>query len=163
MSPTASEPAAPEGRCRSAAMVLDPHGAESPEEFFAVATKAFYQSLTPIGKPHPEFSGELARYYLQDRRSSRECRLIREALDRSWDNKHSPRDNLPNGSNPVSRSEFENPGSRKATGVLLFQDIYSITISPALTQRNALIKPDLHLYFLGQVIHVFQPHYLRSC
>jgi len=51
---------------RGAATVLDPYGAESPEEFFAVATEAFFQTPLPLRKHHPELYGELARYYRQD-------------------------------------------------------------------------------------------------
>lgn len=46
--------------------VLDPYGAESPEEFFAVATEAFFQTPLPLRKHHPELYGVLARYYHQD-------------------------------------------------------------------------------------------------
>lgn len=46
--------------------VLDPYGAESPEEFFAVATEAFFQTPLPLRKYHPELYGELVSYYRQD-------------------------------------------------------------------------------------------------
>lgn len=46
--------------------VLDPYGAESPEEFFAVATEAFFQTPLPLRKHHPELYGELVSYYRQD-------------------------------------------------------------------------------------------------
>lgn len=46
--------------------VLDPYGAESPEEFFAVATEAFFETPLPLRERHPELYGELARYYRQD-------------------------------------------------------------------------------------------------
>ena len=46
--------------------VLDPYGAESPEEFFAVATEAFFQTPLPLWKHHPELYGVLALYFRQD-------------------------------------------------------------------------------------------------
>lgn len=46
--------------------VLDPYGAESPEEFFAVATEAFFETPLPLRERHPELYEELARYYRQD-------------------------------------------------------------------------------------------------
>jgi Mlc titration factor MtfA (ptsG expression regulator) len=46
--------------------VLDPYGAESPEEFFAVVTEAFFQTPLPLRKHHPELYGVLASYYHQD-------------------------------------------------------------------------------------------------
>lgn len=46
--------------------VLDPYGAESPEELFAVATESFFQTPLPLRTKHPEMYGELARYYRQD-------------------------------------------------------------------------------------------------
>jgi Mlc titration factor MtfA (ptsG expression regulator) len=46
--------------------VLDPYGAESPEEFFAVATEAFFQIPHPFNKRYPGLYEELSRYYRQD-------------------------------------------------------------------------------------------------
>lgn len=46
--------------------VLDPYGAESPEEFFAVATEAFFETPLPLRERHPELYQQLARYYRQD-------------------------------------------------------------------------------------------------
>lgn len=46
--------------------VLDPYGAESPEEFFAVATEAFFETPLPLRERHPELYGELAGYYRQN-------------------------------------------------------------------------------------------------
>jgi Mlc titration factor MtfA (ptsG expression regulator) len=46
--------------------VLDPYGAESMEEFFAVATEAFFQTPIPLRDQHTDLYGELARYYRQD-------------------------------------------------------------------------------------------------
>jgi MtfA peptidase len=46
--------------------VLDPYGAESPEEFFAVATEAFFQIPHSFKERHTELYDELSRYYRQD-------------------------------------------------------------------------------------------------
>jgi Mlc titration factor MtfA (ptsG expression regulator) len=46
--------------------VLDPYGAESPEEFFAVATEAFFQIPHLFKERHLELYDELCRYYRQD-------------------------------------------------------------------------------------------------
>ena len=46
--------------------VLDPYGSESLEEFFAVATEAFFQTPLPLRAKHPDLYGELAGYYRQD-------------------------------------------------------------------------------------------------
>lgn len=46
--------------------VLDPYGAESVEEFFAVATEAFFETPHPLNDRHAELYRELARFYRQD-------------------------------------------------------------------------------------------------
>ncbi len=46
--------------------VLDPYGAESPEEFFAVASEAFFVAPTDMRGEHPALYALLAGYYRQD-------------------------------------------------------------------------------------------------
>ena len=46
--------------------VLDPYGAESPEEFFAVASEAFFVAPTDMRDEHPALYALLAGYYRQD-------------------------------------------------------------------------------------------------
>lgn len=46
--------------------VLDPYGGQAEEEFFAVASEAFFVSPEAMKKEHPAWYGMLARYYLQD-------------------------------------------------------------------------------------------------
>ncbi len=46
--------------------VLDPYGAESPAEFFAVATECFFETPYPLRERHPRLYEELSRYYRQD-------------------------------------------------------------------------------------------------
>ncbi len=46
--------------------VLDPYGAESPAEFFAVATECFFETPVTLQERHPELYSELVRYYRQD-------------------------------------------------------------------------------------------------
>ncbi len=46
--------------------VLDPYGAESPAEFFAVATESFFETPRPLRESHPRLYEELSRYYRQD-------------------------------------------------------------------------------------------------
>lgn len=46
--------------------VLDPYGAEAEEEFFAVASEAFFVSPDAMKKEHPALYGVLSRYYRQD-------------------------------------------------------------------------------------------------
>ena len=46
--------------------VLDPYGAQAEEEFFAVASEAFFVSPAPMKKEHPALYGVLCRFYLQD-------------------------------------------------------------------------------------------------
>ena len=51
-------------RCRPT--VLDPYGAESPEELFAVATEAFFETPHAFRRHHPAFYEELVRLYRQN-------------------------------------------------------------------------------------------------
>jgi hypothetical protein len=46
--------------------VLDPYGAQGPEEFFAVASEAFFVNPAPMKNEHPVLYGMLVRFYLQD-------------------------------------------------------------------------------------------------
>lgn len=46
--------------------LLDPYGAEAEEEFFAVASEAFFVSPQAMKKEHPALYGVLSRFYLQD-------------------------------------------------------------------------------------------------
>ena len=46
--------------------VLDPYGAESPEEFFAVASEAFFVAPMDMRDQHPALYALLAGYYQQD-------------------------------------------------------------------------------------------------
>lgn len=46
--------------------LLDPYAATGPEEFFAVASEAFFVNAQPMKKEHPALYGMLSRYYLQD-------------------------------------------------------------------------------------------------
>ena len=48
--------------------VLDPYGAESPVEFFAVATEAFFELPDLLDEWHPQLFDELRRYYCVDPR-----------------------------------------------------------------------------------------------
>ena len=48
------------------ATVLDPYGAESPEEFFAVACEAFFVAPLDMRGEHPSLYALLAGYYRQD-------------------------------------------------------------------------------------------------
>ncbi len=45
---------------------LDPYGAEAPEEFFAVASEAFFVSPLAARKEHPALYALLSRYYRAD-------------------------------------------------------------------------------------------------
>lgn len=51
--------------------VLDPYGAQAEEEFFAVASEAFFVSPGPMKKEHPALYGMLSRFYLQDPAAAR--------------------------------------------------------------------------------------------
>lgn len=46
--------------------VLDPYGAESVDEFFAVAAEAFFVNAKAMRAEHPGLYGMLARYFRQD-------------------------------------------------------------------------------------------------
>jgi Mlc titration factor MtfA (ptsG expression regulator) len=46
--------------------LLDPYGADSPAEFFAVATECFFAMPAGLKSEHPELYAELARYFRQD-------------------------------------------------------------------------------------------------
>ncbi len=46
--------------------VLDEYGAESPAEFFAVATEAFFELPRDLRAAHPELYEQLSRFYMQD-------------------------------------------------------------------------------------------------
>jgi len=46
--------------------VVDPYGAEAPEEFFAVAVEAFFVAPVPFQREMPELYAMLAEYFLQD-------------------------------------------------------------------------------------------------
>ncbi len=45
---------------------LDPYGAEAPEEFFAVASEAFFVAPLAMKAEHPALYGVFVRYYRQD-------------------------------------------------------------------------------------------------
>ena len=49
-----------------AAVQLDPYGAEAPEEFFAVASEAFFVNARPFKEQHPVMHEVLCRFYRQD-------------------------------------------------------------------------------------------------
>jgi MtfA peptidase len=46
--------------------LLDPYGAQGPEEFFAVASETFFVNPKELRAEHPDLYGLLARYYCQD-------------------------------------------------------------------------------------------------
>jgi Mlc titration factor MtfA (ptsG expression regulator) len=46
--------------------VLDPYGATSPAEFFAVATEAFFEQSAALKQGHPELYEQLKLFYQQD-------------------------------------------------------------------------------------------------
>jgi Mlc titration factor MtfA (ptsG expression regulator) len=48
------------------ASLLDEYGAESPAEFFAVATECFFERPRALSSRHPELYGQMASYYRQD-------------------------------------------------------------------------------------------------
>jgi Mlc titration factor MtfA (ptsG expression regulator) len=48
--------------------LLDPYGAESPEEFFAVATESFFDDPSSLYRREPDLYAVLQRYYGQDPR-----------------------------------------------------------------------------------------------
>lgn len=45
---------------------LDPYGATSPPEFFAVVTEMFFERPVALRRSHPELYAELARFFAQD-------------------------------------------------------------------------------------------------
>lgn len=47
-------------------LVIDDYGAEAPEEFFAVASEAFFVAPQPLRRQHPALYRLLAGYYRQD-------------------------------------------------------------------------------------------------
>lgn len=47
-------------------LVIDDYGAEAPEEFFAVASEAFFVAPAPLKARHPALYSLLAGYYQQD-------------------------------------------------------------------------------------------------
>jgi Mlc titration factor MtfA (ptsG expression regulator) len=49
--------------------VLDPYGATSPAEFFAVATESFYEKPWALAERHPALYGEFLKYYRVDPRA----------------------------------------------------------------------------------------------
>jgi Mlc titration factor MtfA (ptsG expression regulator) len=51
---------------RSEPTDLDPYGATSPAEFFAVATECFFQRPHDLRRTHPKLYDELERFYRQD-------------------------------------------------------------------------------------------------
>ena len=51
---------------RGTVSVLDPYGAESPAEFFAVATEAFFENPGKLKERYLALYEELSRYYRQD-------------------------------------------------------------------------------------------------
>jgi len=50
----------------SAETALDPYGAESPAEFFAVASEAFFEAPHVLQRAYPEVYRQLAAFYRQD-------------------------------------------------------------------------------------------------
>lgn len=48
------------------ATLLDPYGAQGPEEFFAVASETFFVNPNEMRAEHPALYGLLARYFQQD-------------------------------------------------------------------------------------------------
>jgi Mlc titration factor MtfA (ptsG expression regulator) len=58
-------------RCRT---VLDPYGATSPAEFFAVATECFFEKPHDMRRTHPALYEELRRFYRQDPTAYHEAR-----------------------------------------------------------------------------------------
>lgn len=55
-----------EAEARGEPTVLDPYGAESPGEFFAVATEAFFELPRELQAEHAELYAELRNYYRLD-------------------------------------------------------------------------------------------------
>ncbi len=55
---------------RGEAIDLDPYGATSPAEFFAVTTERFFQEPNSLFRNHPALFSELSRFYQQDPRAT---------------------------------------------------------------------------------------------
>lgn len=55
-----------EADARGEPTLLDPYGAETPAEFFAVVTEFFFERSTELEQRHPALYGELRRFYRQD-------------------------------------------------------------------------------------------------
>lgn len=53
---------------RQEAGVIDPYGASSPAEFFAVATEAFFENPVALGQEHPALFAALSEFYCVDPR-----------------------------------------------------------------------------------------------
>jgi Mlc titration factor MtfA (ptsG expression regulator) len=51
---------------QGAPTLLDPYGATSPPEFFAVATECFFERPVEMAAQHPELYNQLRLFYLQD-------------------------------------------------------------------------------------------------
>jgi MtfA peptidase len=51
---------------RTVRTVIDPYGAESPAEFFAVVTEAFFETPLQLRHHHPELYEQLQLFYRQD-------------------------------------------------------------------------------------------------
>ena len=51
---------------RDEEMALDPYGAESPAEFFAVTSEAFFETPYILQREYPDVYRQLAAFYLQD-------------------------------------------------------------------------------------------------
>ncbi|HYR05302.1 MAG TPA: M90 family metallopeptidase [Gallionella sp.] len=51
---------------RDLEMAIDPYGAESPAEFFAVTSEAFFETPHVLQREYPEVYRQLAAFYLQD-------------------------------------------------------------------------------------------------
>jgi hypothetical protein len=54
---------------RAVTTTIDPYGAESPAEFFAVATEAFFDDAPQLAREHPALYAELAEFYQLDPRA----------------------------------------------------------------------------------------------
>jgi Mlc titration factor MtfA (ptsG expression regulator) len=59
---------------RNKKTVMDKYGAESPAEFFAVVTEAFFEKPLQLEAKHPELYEQMRSYYRQDPAASRRAR-----------------------------------------------------------------------------------------
>lgn len=59
---------------RDMEMAIDPYAAESPAEFFAVASEAFFEIPHDLQREYPEVYRQLAAFYRQDPAARRESR-----------------------------------------------------------------------------------------